>query len=105
MVGMESYARIHHLNGKITIQINEFVLGHVFPYLLIVFVRFWLNSPPVRKNYCHCLQGQALSLSAGSGSSLVCVCGDILIQFSGLRLVSVLLSSCAALCLSCKTPY
>lgn len=38
-------------------------------------------------------------MSAGSGSLLVCVCSDILTQLSGLRLVSVLLSSCAALCL------
>lgn len=60
MVGMASYARIHHLNGKITIQINGFVLGHVFPHLLITFVTFWPNSSPVRKNCCQCLQGQAL---------------------------------------------
>lgn len=45
---------------KITVQINGSVLEHIFPHLLIVFVRFWLNSPPVRKNHCQCVQGQAL---------------------------------------------
>lgn len=44
-MGLASYARMHHLNGKITIQINGFVLGHVFPHLVIIFVKFWLDSP------------------------------------------------------------
>ena len=60
MAGMASYARIRRLNGKITMQINRFGFGHVFPHLLIIFVRFWLNAPPVSKNCCQCLQGQAL---------------------------------------------
>lgn len=51
-----------------------FVLGRVFPHLLIAFVRFWLSSAPARKKCCLC---------AGSGSLLAHVCSGILIQLLG----------------------
>lgn len=96
MGGLASYARIHHLNGKITIQINvcvlEACLASSVNYICQVLTEF---------SSC---KEKLLSVPAGSGSWLVCVYGDVLIELSGVRLVSALPSSCAALHLSCKTP-
>lgn len=97
MVSVASYARIHQLHGKITVQINGFApetcLSSPVHYICQVLAEF---------SSC---KEKLLSVTAGSGSLPVRVCRDISIQISRLGLVSVLRLSRAALGVSYKPPY